>query len=311
MSESIRAYAKLGLVHHMLYGKCTNDPVYHVETLKQFAQRPDIETFDCCLPYGAEYRREAARAVKASGKTHLVFATHLFPLRKLSFCATGYAEQAQCRMIVEDMVAQAAEMGAYGFIFASGGPSYQKGSQANFDAFYDFTCWLCEKLAKHNIMAQLEPFDYDFDKAYFFGPMDRCVELVERVGKNHANIGIELDMAHLPLMREPFVGSIQMCGKWLKRVHLGNSVSKVKTDPFYGDNHPPVAYPGGNIDEPELIEILTALKDVGFLDKWNRGDLVVEMQPFPGKTVDETVADNFGRVEKAWAKVLATQPVAK
>ena len=303
MKDSIRNYAKLGLVHHLMYGKCTNDPVYHLETLKQFVNRPDIEIFDCCLPYGEPYRTQAAEAVKASGKKHLVFATHLFPLRKLSICSTSYAEQAQCRMIVKDMIDQAAQMGAYGFIFASGGPAFQKGSRANFDAFYDFTCWLCENLAKHNIMAQLEPFDYDFDKAYYFGPMDMCVELVEKVGKNHPNIGLEVDMAHLPLMREPFVSSIERSGKWLQRVHLGNSVNKDKNDPFYGDNHPPVGYPGGNIDVPELVEILTALKKVGFLNKENRGDLIIEMQPFPGKSVDETVADNFARLEKAWAQV--------
>ncbi len=303
MSDSIREYAKLGLVHHLLYGKCTGDPVYHLETLKEFVKRPDIEIFDCCTPYGEPYRSEAVKAVRESGKGHIVFATHLFPLRKLSFCSTAYAEQAQCRMIVSDMIEQAAAIGAYGFIFASGGPAYQDGSRANFEAFYDFTCWLCENLAKHNIQAQLEPFDYDFDKAYYFGPMEMCIELCEKVGRNHENISMEIDIAHLPLMREPIGKTIRDAAKWISRIHLGNSVDKDKNDPFYGDNHPPVGYPGGNIDIPELVEALTALKEIGFLDKNKRGDLIMEMQPFPGKSVDETVADNFARLEKAWAQV--------
>jgi len=127
--------------------------------------------------------------------------------------------------------------------------------------------------------------------------------LVARVGRNFPNIGIELDIAHLPLMREELVSSIQRSAKWLKRVHLGNCVMKDTADPFYGDRHPPVGYPGGEIDVPQLQTALRALLDVGFLSMGKRGDVVLELNPFPGKSEDESVRDNLSRVMRAWEQV--------
>lgn len=300
MNEPISSYARLGLVHHMLYARSLHNPEEHARTLRAFAARTDIETFDCCLPYDGKLRKELAELVRNSGKKNLVFATHLFPLRKLSFCSTSYSEQAQARMIVADMVDQAAEMGATGFIFASGGPSPKDSTPANYEAFADFCHWLCGKLKPHGITALLEPFDMEFDKRFLMGHTDRCIELIESLGVD--NIGIELDYAHLPLMGESFLEATRTVAPWLKRVHLGNCVMRDTKDPFYGDNHPPMGYPGGEIDTPELVDILNALLEVGFFDKANRGDLIIELNPFPNLTEDESVADNFRRLDEAWAQ---------
>ena len=303
MNNSIKEYARLGLVHHMLYARCLNDPEYHEKTLVEMAARTDIETFDCCLPYGAERQERLAQAIRASGKEHVVFATHLFPLRKLSFCSTSYSEQAQARMVIADMVRQSASIGATGFIFASGGPPAAEATAANKEAFYDFCCWLCGELAPHGIDALLEPFDFDFDKQFAFGPLDENLELARRVAAQHPNFGIELDVAHLPLMREDMLSSIRRSAPWLRRVHLGNCVMRDRGDPFYGDKHPPIGYPGGEIDTAQLVDVLGELLNVGFLDRDNRGDLVVELNPFPAMSEDASVADNFRRVNEAWAQV--------
>jgi sugar phosphate isomerase/epimerase len=304
MKEELKNYARLGVVYHMLYSRCMSDPDYHVATLKTFLQRTDIETFDFCLPYGRDRQLSVIPAIRKCGKTNIVYATHLVPLRKISFASDSYFEQAQLRMIIADMVEQAGTCGCSGFIFASGGPAFSKGTKANHEAFYDFCCWLCESLKKYNIDALLEPFDYDFDKSYLYGPLDKNIELVERVARNFPNIGIELDIAHLPLMREELVSSIQRSAKWLKRVHLGNCVMKNTADPFYGDRHPPVGYAGGEIDTPQLQTALQALLDTGFLSTEKRGDVVLELNPFPGKSENESVTDNFQRVQTAWARVM-------
>lgn len=303
MNDPISAYARLGVVYHMIHSRCTVDPDYHVETLEKFLERTDIETFDFCLPYGEERQRRLIPQIRASGKQNIVYATHLVPLRKISFSSDSYLEQAQVRMIVADLVRQAGECGCSGFIFASGGPKFAEGTPAHHQSFYDFCCWLCEGLAKHGIDALLEPFDFDFDKSYLYGPLDKNLELVERVARNFPNIGIELDVAHLPLMREGFTSAIKRSAPWLKRIHLGNCVMKDRADPFYGDRHPPMGYRGGEIDVPQLVEILQALFDTGYLSKENRGDTVLELNPFPGLSQDESIADNFRRVNEAWSQV--------
>jgi len=59
-------------------------------------------------------------------------------------------------MIVRDMVAQAAAIGATGFIFASGGPTPSQATPANHAAFAEFCRWLCAEIKPHGITAMLE-----------------------------------------------------------------------------------------------------------------------------------------------------------
>ena len=109
--------------------------------------------------------------------------------------------------------------------------------------------------------------------------------------------------AHVPLMFETFEGAIRTVAPALKRIHLGNCVLKDTSHPRYGDTHPPIGFEGGEIDVPQVAEILRCLLDVGFLNKDDRGDLLVEMTPWPGKSVEETVADSHDRLARAWAMV--------
>ena len=302
MKTNIREYAKLGLVHHMLYPECINDPEDHTKTLLEFIKRPDIETFDCCLPYGAQYRRPLVRAIKNCGKT-VCFAIHLYPMRSFPLAAVSYAGQAQVRMIIDDMIAQAAAIGAEGFIFGAGTPSFNDATPAHFKAFDRFCLDLCAKLKPHNITAMLEPFDMDIDKKFLYGPIADCVKLAERIKAQYDNFGFELDMAHLPLMHEDFESAIKRSAPFLKRIHLGNCVLKDKANPRWGDTHPPPGFDGGEIDVPELALILRALLACGFLNKNSRGNLLVEMTPFPGKSVDDTVNASFERMDRAWQSV--------
>lgn len=303
MKTNIRSYALIGLVHHMLYPECMQDADVHTRTLEAFVQREDIETFDCCLPYGEDRRNQLIPQIRDSGKHEVTFATHLFPLRKFSFAVTLPHEQAQVRMIVQDMVGQAAAIGATGFIFASGGPAPEDATDAHYAAFADFCRWLCDELRPHGITAMLEPFDTQIDKKYLYGSTNACVDLIESLRPEVDNLGIELDMAHLPLMGETFEHAIKTVAPYLKRVHLGNCVLRDTTHPRYGDTHPPIGFPAGEIDVPELVEILTGLMDISFLNPSQRGSLVIEMTPWPGMSVEDTVADSMARLTAAWEQV--------
>ena len=302
MKGDLREYARLGLVHHMLYPECAQSAEIHVETLLEFIKRTDIETFDCCLPYGEEFRRRLIPAVRECGKS-VCFAIHFYPLRTLPLAARTPAGHAQAWMILDDMIGQAASIGAEGFIFGAGTPSFCDASAEDFAAFDCFCDELCAKLKVHGITAMLEPFDMDIDKKFLYGPIDECVKLARRITAAHDNFGFELDMAHLPLMREDFGSAIRRSAPFLKRVHLGNCVLKDRNHPRWGDTHPPIGFECGEIDVPELVVILKELLDCGFLDKGRRGDLLVEMTPFPGKSVDFTVEDNFRRLEEAWRRL--------
>lgn len=303
MLNDIREYARIGLVHHMLYPDCGQDPAAHTATLTELAARTDIETLDCCLPYDPHARSELIPALKECGKTDITFATHFFPLRKLSFCTPVIPEQEQARMVVRDMIECAEAVGATGFIFASGGPAPAEAGREHYEAFSGFCRWLCTELKQYSITALLEPFDTTVDKCFLYGSTAECADLIESLKPDVDNLAIELDMAHLPLMNEDVTQAIRTVDPYLRRVHLGNCVLQDTAHPRYGDTHPPIGFPGGEIDVAETAGILKGLLDAEFLSREKRGNLVVEMTPWPGKSVEDTIQDSFHRLEKAWATV--------
>jgi sugar phosphate isomerase/epimerase len=301
MTENIRNYAKLGLVHHLLYPHCTFDADFHTDTLAEFVKRTDIEALDCCIPYGESRREKLIPIVKNCGKD-VSYALHLFPCRKISLSTLDIQEKELTKLVIKDQIDMAAAIGSTGFVFVSGA-DIPEDRAAGQESFKEFCRWFCAELAPHNITALLEPFDRTIDKKFLYGPIDDCVALIDEISKEYDNIGIELDMAHLPLMFEDFESSIRRCGHRIKRVHLGNCVLKDTTHPLYGDKHPPMELEGGEIGYDKLVVILRTLLEVGFLSKDNRKPLIMEMTPFPGKTPEYTVERTMDLLERAWAAV--------
>jgi len=301
LKEDIREYARIGLVHHMLYPECTKDPDFHVETILEFIQRKDIESFDCYIPYGEKRRRKLIDRIKNCGK-EVVYSLHVFPSRKISLASLDPQEQGITRVVIKDQINLAAAIGATGFVFVSGADLPESRGEAK-KCFADFCKWFCSELKPHGIDALLEPFDRVIDKKFLLGPIDECVGFLDSLSTEVNNIGFELDFAHLPLMGDNFEYSIFKTAPYLKRIHLGNCVLRNKNNPLYGDKHPPIGVEEGEIDIPELIVILRSLLKIGYLNKSRRGALILEMIPFPGKSVEYTIADSFERLIKAWEAV--------
>ncbi len=201
------------------------------------------------------------------------------------------------------MIEQVAAAGGNGLIITSGPPSPENATAAHHEAFADLCRWLCARCARHGITVLLEPFDTNIDKRFLYGSTDQCVKLIESLRPEVDNFAIELDMAHVPLMGETFSHAIKTVAHHLKRVHLGNCVLKDRNHPLYRDKHPPMGYDGGEIDTPELTEILRCLLEIGYLDKRRRGNLLLEMTPWPGRSAEESATDGIARVEEAWRGV--------
>jgi len=299
MKEDIRKYARIGLVHHMLYPESMEDPDEHVRTLEEFIGRDDIETLDCCIPFGEERRRRCIAALRGCGK-EVAHALHLFPVRKIPFSSTCAHEQGLIRLAVRDQIQLAQAVGATALVFVSGPDVPEHSRPEARRAFADFCRWLSAQLAPYGITALLEPFDRTFDKKFLYGPTSECVALIRSLEPDVRNLAIELDIAHLPLMGETFAEAIRTTAPYLRRVHLGNCVMKDPSSPFYGDRHPPIGFEGGEIDVPQLAEALSLLLQAGYLNTEARGALLIETQPFPERTAEETVADQMERLRKAW-----------
>ena len=209
MQDDIRRYARLGLCHHMLYPRGTDDFDYQVETLTAMIARTDIETFDCFMPYGQQRRAKLIPLIRQCGKVDVTFAVHLFPFRRISFTEPAASLQGLIRVVLDDTIEQVAAAGGNGLIFPSGPPSPENATEAHYEAFADFCRWLCGRCARHGITAMLEPFDTNVDKRFLYGPTEQCVRLIESLRPEVNNLAIELDMAHVPLMGETFSQAIK------------------------------------------------------------------------------------------------------
>lgn len=299
MKDNLNDYATLGLVHHMLYSSALTDAETHVKTLLDVSEMEEFATFDCFVPYGDVHRRTLIRNIARTRK-EIVYALHAFPLRKIALASASLTEQGISRLIVRDQIEMAAAIGATGFIFASG-PDFPDDRTDAKKRLLAFAAWFCNELAPYGMTALLEPFDRSIDKKFLLGPTEECVAFIQSLhGLGIRNIAIELDMAHVPLMGETFGHAIRTAAPYLQRVHLGNCILKDPSHEWYGDYHPPIGFAGGEIDTQELAVILQELLSVGYLNKQNKGALVLEMVPWPNQAERYTIHDNLQRLYDAW-----------
>lgn len=301
MTGSLRDYARLGLVHHMLHPACANDPELHRRTLLALLARDDIDTLDCCLPRDPAMQAELTAALRASRMEEIAISAHISLLRDLAFTAPDPGTQSQVRRAIAPTIVAAWDAGCTAFVFASGGPPPAAASAAHYAAFAEFCRWFTGQLAVRGITALLEPFDTAVDKRFLYGPTTACVDLIDSLAVG--NLGIELDVAHLPLLGEDFAAAIGTVAPHLRRVHLGNCVCRDPNHPRYGDTHPPPGYTPGEIDVPELTVILRSLLEIDYLNAARRPPLVLETTTWPGRDIEWTLTDAWRRLERAWAAV--------
>ena len=304
MRDDIREYAKLGYSHFMLYPTCVVGEDVLSDTLEPFLRRTDIEAVDFYLPYNRAARAALLPALRAC-PMHKSYAVLGMMLDKLSLGSLADNEQAIGRMLLADQIDAAMASGAATLAFSSGLDVGEPDRQAGKAKFAQLCVWLCGELKQRGMTALLEPFDRDVDRKYLLGPTAECVEFIESLAPTVDNLKIQLDLAHVALMGENFGESIHAAADagHLAHVHLGNCVKQDQSDPFFGDRHPPVGYPGGEIDVPELAGILGHLLEVGYLSRQRRGVLVIETQPAPGMTVEQTIDHQTALLESAWRRV--------
>lgn len=122
-----------------------------------------------------------------------------------------------------------------------------------------------DKLGKPIDMV-LETFDREYTHKLLVGPTSEAVEIVTKIRGDYENIGLMLDIGHLPLLGEGISDAITKAGNYLKHVHIGNCVLKNQNDPRFGDTHPYLGYPGGENGVEQVSLFLKSLKDNNYFD---------------------------------------------
>jgi sugar phosphate isomerase/epimerase len=302
VKECLQNYAKIGVSHHTFF-PCKDDPIYHMETLPRVLQREDLECIDLTVPYGEPYRSITTAMIRASGKT-IIYNGYLMPTAKIPLCTTSPTERAQILILAKDQVNAAYEAGSTWFMQSVGADPGPENRSRAFDALGEYIHELSQYMASKGSMAFLiELMDRNMHRRSLCGPTGETIEFMRNLKERVPNVGVVVDLGHIPLMEETFLQAFTKASEFLQHVHLGNCILKDRSHPQWGDMHPPIGLDGGEIDVPEIAEVLRILLDIGYLNKVERGTLSLEIKTFPGMTPEETLDDNIGRINQAWEMI--------
>lgn len=297
-----RNYLRLGINHHLLYPAVFESTIEHRDTIGRLLDMPQFDVVDMFVPEDGELLRYEADLVRRSGKS-IVYNCPLMTGLGRNPHSPDAAVREATQYEVQRHVDRARQLGASTMVVASGADPGSHARAAQTELFISYLTRLCQYAAP-DIELLIEPFDRSIGKCLLIGPTTEAVDVVKRVRRNGAaNIGLLVDMGHVPLMNETFSEAVRTAAPYMKHIHLGSCVMRNEQDPLYGDMHPPWGYAGGENDVPELAAFLQELMDCDYLHEGGRRTVTFEMRPYPGKSEEESIALFFKKWNEAWRKL--------
>lgn len=274
----------LGINHMFLYPQSMVDGDVHTESLRELAAASSVEALDCWV--WANHAEEEIRILKESGKVINYNVGDRFGECPSFPASTNANERAYALDRLRRESDFAMECGAKKIIFASG-KGVDGDHEGSLKRFEEFVLEWSETLPK-DICLCLEPTDWDIDKRFLLGSLEDTVACVESIRKEGRNIGILLDMGHIPIMHETISSAIEKTASYLTHIHLGNCVIKDSVHPLYGDKHPHWGMPGGEYGEQDGTMMLQLLKKFGYFSGESAQTVSFEMRTLPNMNAIQT-----------------------
>lgn len=283
--------AILGVNHQFLYPESITDATAHTETLKKAALLDNIDALDCWVWRGSRSREEIA-ILRGCGKVINYNIGDRAGEKPLFVCSPEREERVRVYDTLMRELEYAMAVGSKKIVFASG-PDLPEDREGAKERLGELIVLLSKQLPRDVVLA-LEPTDRDVDKHFLLGPLDETVDFIKKCRRYVKNLGLLLDMCHIPLMHETLESSMEKVDDTLVHIHLGNCMINDKNDPFYGDRHIPWGYAGAEYGENEGVKFLHMLRDHGYFDR-PCATVSFEMRPYDGMSAKESL-DKFVEV---------------
>ena len=305
MDEPLSRYAKVGIIHFMLWPATGKGEGPIVETIERLAADTYFDAIEVTRIADDEIRHQVREMLITARVTVAFGAQPILLGDGLDLNAADETERSRAIDAVKKGIDQAYSLEAVGCAVLSGtdpGPANRKQAA---DLLVDSLKWLSDYTAqKGEIPIVLETFDrVPFGKNCLIGPSEEAADIARRVRKDFPSFGLMLDLSHLPLLEETPHQAVSAMGDYLVHAHMGNCVMHDAGHEAYGDNHPRFGVPAGENDVPELTDYLRELKAAGFLDKARRPILSFEVKPLTGESVEALLAGSKRALAEAWAAV--------
>lgn len=275
----------LGVNHMFLYPESMTDGNAHTKSLEKLADSPLVDALDCWV--WASHAKEEIEILKSCGKQINYNIGDRFGEAPAIPASADFQQRAWAMNVLRREVDFAVESGAKKLIFSSGADVSENRTDAK-ARYVDFVLELSQYVPKEICMA-LEPGDWDIDKHFLLGPLNEAYECVEIWQKEGLNIGILLDMGHIPQLYETLQSAVEKTAPLLKHIHLGNCVLKNPNNPFYGDKHVCWGAEDGEYDENDGTAFIKLLYQAGYFHRGEPQTVSFEMRPLTGMDSEQTL----------------------
>lgn len=295
----LRSRIHVGIVHPMAFPETMRGTGAVVETLSQIAADEFFGAVEVRPAATDEIRAGMASVIRQSGIVPIISGQPPLLAGKHDLNSPGEEARAAAVACVRASVDEAVALGAP-YVAILSGPDPGDGDRAAAtERLVQSLCEICDYAVGASqtatpIHISLEAFDRDVEKRCLVGPTLLAVEVLDRVkASGRTNIGLLIDLSHLPLLGETAQECLALAAPHLTHAHAGNAFLQTPGDPAYGDQHPRFGYPGSMNGVRELADFLRVLGEVGYYDKvlpTGKPVVTFEVKPVPGESSELVIA---------------------
>jgi sugar phosphate isomerase/epimerase len=310
MSHPWSGLINVGIIHPMIFPETGRGEGPILETLSKIAADSFFGAVEVSWMKDANVRSQAARLLESAFLDVVYCGGPPMLNQKINLNSFDGAVRESAVSSTKKLVDEAYALGARIIVVISGpdvDPAQREKAKTILADSLGHVCSYAEEAGKdYTLMVSLEYFDREYDKKLLIGPTKEAVDVVAKVKREHANVGLTSDLSHLPLLHESPEKAVMEAKPFLEHVHVGNCVYKDKSHPQFGDQHPRFGVAGGENSVEELAEFLAALRDIGYFRKKTATRLPVvsfEVKPAAGESSEVLIANSQRVFVEAWAKI--------
>ncbi|MGQ9729691.1 MAG: sugar phosphate isomerase/epimerase family protein [Candidatus Zipacnadales bacterium] len=301
----------LGIVHFMIYPVIKDDdPELMVSTAEAIAKDAFFNVLEVRRSEHPGVHEKLRTIAEISGLNLGMGGQPGLLLGKLSLNDPNEAGRQAAIEECKKSIDAAYELGARMTAVLSGPDTDDAARPAAMDRLVDSCIQLCnyaqQKASDYTVWLSFEQFDDRIDKKCLIGPIDRAVELSQRVREQVPNFGLCVDLSHLPMLGEDPMSTLSVASEHLIHIHAGNCIISDQSHPGYGDLHPRFGHPAGENGVTELAEYLKALIYVGYFENdvpTRKPVFTFEVKPLAEESPELVIANTKRTFKDAWASL--------
>jgi sugar phosphate isomerase/epimerase len=310
LNQLWKGLINLGIVHPMIYPETGRGEGPILETITKIVSDDFFGAVEVSWMKDDNVRKKAARLLESAFVDVVYCGGPPMLNQKLDLNAFDGNVRATAVDSAKKLVDEAYALGARIMAILSGPdvePKKREKAKSNLIGSLKQVCKYAQDNGKeYTLMVSLENFDRKYDKKLLMGPTKEAADVVGKVKEKYSNIGLTVDLSHLPLLHENPKQALTAAKPYLEHVHMGNCVMKDKSHPQFGDQHPRFGVASGENSVEELAEYLAVLKDIGYFTKKTATRLPVvsfEVKPAADESSEVLIANSKRVFAEAWSKI--------